>query len=540
MSRYTGPGLRILEPTAGAIVLLIGCVTLSCRALHAQVDHDPQLLQQKAQEALVCVDPARPASDRLRSCTELMDRPGLAKSARAAILVQRADALNALGKRDEAIADLTKAIGIEPASGMALYNRGLAYQRNGELDKALADFHSAAHLLPPFAPAQAALEILREADTATAAENAHICADAAQPPAARVARCTLVLKLKQAVLADSERAHVLGNRANALIALGKRDDALADLSGALTLNPRDEIALASRATLYMDTNRPDLAETDLFKLKLINPTNGTTFYNAGVADQRVGDFAKALDDYRTAVRLLPSFAPAHAALGVLLKAQDPNAALAEFNQALALDAQSPALKSRASLNLSLGQREAAIHDFDALIARDSSDSLAYLNRGVAKEQLGDLESALEDYDRSIAVAPSASAHFDRANLYLQLDQPQKAIADFTAALALDPKNIKALIGRADVNYGARRLAESREDYTRVIESQPENADAFFKRGSVYFDMGDFAAAYRDYSVSLALDPKQPDVLRNRALAAERMGTARDAEKDRQRARADEP
>jgi tetratricopeptide (TPR) repeat protein len=375
-------------------------------------------------------------------------------------------------------------------------------------------------------------------DYAAAAKNARICGDLTQPPAARVASCTLVRK--QAVLTDIGKAMVLHNRANALMALGQRDAALADLSEALTLNPRDEIALASRATLYLDMNQPDLARADLEKLKLINPTNGTAFYNVGITEQTLGDFDKAVDDYRTAVRLLPSFAPAHAALGVVLKAKDPNAALAEFSRALELDAQSTALNSRASLYLSLGQFEAAIRDFDALITRDSADGLAYLNRGVAKERQGNLQGALEDYGRSIDVAPTASAHFDRANLYVQLDRPEQALADFNAALALDPKNIKALLGRADMNYGARRLTESLADYTRVVDVQPKNAEVFFKRGSVYFDMGDFAAAYRDYSVSLALDPKQPDALRNRALAAERMGTTKDAEQDRQRARATEP
>jgi tetratricopeptide (TPR) repeat protein len=225
---------------------------------------------------------------------------------------------------------------------------------------------------------------------------------------------------------------------------------------------------------------------------------------------------------------------------VVLKTQDPNAALAEFNRALELDAQSTALNSRAGLYLSLGQFEPAIRDFDELIAHDSSNSLAYLNRGVAKEQRGDLESALKDYGRSVEIAPSANAHFDRANLYVQLDQPDKALADFNAALAIDPKYLKALIGRADENYGARHLADSLADYTRVIAAQPKNAEVFFKRGSVYFDLGDFAAAYRDYSVSLALDPQQPDVLRNRALAAERMGTLKDAQQDRQRAQVAAP
>jgi tetratricopeptide (TPR) repeat protein len=544
------PVLRTLDPTSGAAAALLICFGVLCGgAALAQVGVDPQAVQ----KAQVCADPAQPSAERVRSCAGVIERAGLAKSAYAAALDERAEALNALGRTDEAIADLTKVIGIEPANGAALYSRGVAYQRSGKDDKALNDFRAAAGLTPPFAPAQLALDTLAKADLPRAAsavpgailgnfaiikKNADLCADATQPPAVRVTGCTLVWK--EAVLHGQELAHVLDNRANALMALGKRDDALADLNEAISANPRDEIGLASRATLYLDMNRTDLARADLDKLKLINPTNGTTFYNAGVAEQAIGDLDKAVDDYRTAARLLPSFAPAHAALGVVLKAKDPNAALAEFNRALELDAQSTALNSRAGLYLSLGQFEAAIRDFDALIARDSANNLAYLNRGVAQERLGNLQSALEDYGRSIAAAPSASAHFDRANLYVQLDQPEQALADFNAALAIDPKNIKALLGRADENYGARHLADSLADYTLVIEAQPKNAEVFFKRGSVYFDLGDFAAAYRDYSTSLELDPKQPDVLRNRGLAAERMGTLKDAQKDRQRAQVAAP
>jgi len=577
--------MRIFEPTSDATAaLVIGIAMLPWHAVLAQIIYDPQLVQERTH---VCADPAQPPAERVASCTRVMDRARLENSAYAIALDERASALTAVGRTDEAIADytraislaprdviaysnratlylesnrldlgiadLTKVLGIEPANGTALYNRGVAYQRSGKDDRALDDFRAAAGLTPPFAPAQLALDTLSKADlppTASAVpgavlgnfalikKNADICADATQPPAARVTRCTLVLK--DAVLHGQELAHVLANRANALMALDKLDDALADLNEAITANPRDEIGLASRATLYIDMNRPDLAEMDLAKLKLINPQNGTTFYNAGVTEQRTGARDKARDDFRNAVRLLPAFAPAHVALGVLLAADDPSAALAQFNQAIELDPQSQALNSRASLYLSLGQFEPAIRDFDELLAHDSSNSLAYLNRGVAKERQGELQSALEDYTRSIAVAPSASAHFDRANLYVQLDQPEKALADFNAAVAIDPKNVKALIGRADENYGARRLAESLADYTRVIEVQPNNAEVFFKRGSVYFDMGDFAAAYRDYSVSLSLDPKQPDVLRNRALAAQRMGTTTDAAKDRQRARAAEP
>jgi tetratricopeptide (TPR) repeat protein len=240
------------------------------------------------------------------------------------------------------------------------------------------------------------------------------------------------------------------------------------------------------------------------------------------------------------VLLLPSFARAHVDLGRLLKGTDSTASLEELGDAIRLDPWIPgaaAFKARASLNLSLGQLEPALEDLSQIIARDDLDGIAYLNRGFVKEQRGSLEGALEDYSRSIGIAATVKAYFNRANVYVQLEEPDQALADFSAALALDPGNVPALIGRADLNHADRRYAESRDDYTRLIAAQPNNAELFFKRGNVYFDMGNFAAAYGDYSASLVLDPNQPDVLYNRAVTAERMGSTRDAEQDRRRARA---
>jgi tetratricopeptide (TPR) repeat protein len=246
-----------------------------------------------------------------------------------------------------------------------------------------------------------------------------------------------------------------------------------------------------------------------------DPANGMAFYNRGVAYQRSGNPSKALDDYRSAVRLLPSFAPAHVALAALLDAdarerlESPDASQSELSETL--------------------------RDLDRIIARNGSDSVAYLHRGVANEELGNLQGAIADYSRSIQLAPSAAGYFNRAGVYQRLQEPEKALADFTAALQVDPKYVPALIARAEENYAHGQLPASLEDYSRVIQVDPSNATAYFERGNVLSDLQKFMEAFSDYSESLKLKPDQPDVLYNRAVAAERIGRLKDAENDRRRA-----
>jgi tetratricopeptide (TPR) repeat protein len=368
------------------------------------------------------------------------------------------------------------------------------------------------------------------------------CGDEKETPAKRLSNCTLVLN--KVLMTDGDTAKVLHNRANALLALGRPEEAFADFTRAIALDPFDYVAYSGRATLDLTTNRLDLAIADLSMVLRPQPSDQATFYNRtvayynrGIAYERKGEFEKAADDYRTAVRLLPTFAPAQAALAVLLsRTSDADAALPALNAALQLDPHSAALKSRATVLLSRGRPADALHDLDDIIAHDSADAIAYLNRGTAKQQLGDFDGAVADYSRSIELAPSVAAHLDRGGLYGQLQQPEQALADFNAAVKLDPQDVRALLARADANYARNDLAASLEDYTHVLGRDPRNAAVYFKRGNIRADLQEYSAACSDYSDSLRLDPNQPDVLYNRALASERMGHLTAAAEDRQRAR----
>jgi tetratricopeptide (TPR) repeat protein len=323
--------------------------------------------------------------------------------------------------------------------------------------------------------------------------------------------------------------------ADADSAVGRHQETIADFTHAIALDPHDLHAYFNRATAYLALNQLDLAIADFTVVIHGEPANGMAFYNRGSSYERSGALDKALDDYRNAVRLLPSFAPAYAALGRLLKTTDTGAALSDLSEAIRLDLHSPALRSRAILYLSLGRPEEALRDFDQVIANDGSDSIAYCDRGVANEKVGHLKSAIDDYSRSIELAPSTAALDNRGNAYARLKQPEKAIADFSAALAIDRKNVPALLGRASANYARKRLSASLDDYTRVIETDPNNAIAYFNRGNIHLDWGEFAEAFADYSAGLKLDPDQAAALIDRAEAAAQMGRSEDAERDRRRA-----
>jgi tetratricopeptide (TPR) repeat protein len=56
---------------------------------------------------------------------------------------------------------------------------------------------------------------------------------------------------------------------------------------------------------------------------------------------------------------------------------------------------------------------------------------AYVNRGLAYQQSGDLEKALADYDKAIELYPKfAFAYYSRGKVYEALGQVDMAVADY--------------------------------------------------------------------------------------------------------------
>lgn len=117
---------------------------------------------------------------------------------------------------------------------------------------------------------------------------------------------------------------------------------------------------------------------------------------------------------------------------------------------------------------------------------------------------------------------------------MRLHHEDAALADFDAALKLEPRNLLALIGRAEADYASKRFVASLDEFNHIIELDPRNATAYFRRGNIRLDRHDWAAALSDYSASLELDPDQPVALYNRSIAEARLGRRKEAAADQRR------
>ncbi len=96
----------------------------------------------------------------------------------------------------------------------------------------------------------------------------------------------------------------------------------------------------------------------------------------------------------------------------------------------------------------------------------------------------------------------------------------KAIADATKAIALNPKNANAfnIRGLVRSSLGTKDRAESIADFGKAIELDPKFIKPYFNRGATKADMSDYDGAIADFAKVIELDPNNIAALEQRSSA----------------------
>jgi tetratricopeptide (TPR) repeat protein len=176
--------------------------------------------------------------------------------------------------------------------------------------------------------------------------------------------------------------------------------------------------------------------------------------------------------------------------------------------------------NRALAKLGLGDTKGAVDDLTVCLTLKGAPSRAWFIRAQAKQRLGDLAGAHQDLEEGLKHEPDESAGFVARGIARLPADPRGALADFDAALALDPFNRHALQDKASVlGEVLGRGEEALKVLDILLMHHPERVEAICGRGVQLARFGRRHAAIRDAHAALALDDKALTVYQTACIYA---------------------
>ena len=116
-------------------------------------------------------------------------------------------------------------------------------------------------------------------------------------------------------------------------------------------------------------------------------------------------------------------------------------------------------------------------------------------------------AAEQSREPSKSGANSAAALNSRGNAFMTKGDLDHAMAEYDAALQVDPQYAPAIANRGSVKVAKGDFAQAIADATRAIELNPKLASAFVIRANGKRHTGDFQVAITDYTHAIEIDPK---------------------------------
>src|SRR5262249_28915432 len=270
--------------------------------------------------------------------------PGYTLSRRALGLVLRQK-----GELQAAIEELRAAVAASPDDAEARHNLGTALLKLNDPEGAIVELGQAARLDPRLSEARINLaQALRKAG--------------------RVEEARREMEASERIMtqkANAGRALILTETAAQRVKAGDLKTAIVELREAVSLNPESlEACFLLASTLRKSSADPMEITKSLRRVLELNPKHVPARYQLGLAFESQGKMAEAMEEYRTATELAPSFIEARRAFGkAAMQVKDWETATRQFRGVIAWTPNDAAAHHQLSLALkALGQLDEAEYE----------------------------------------------------------------------------------------------------------------------------------------------------------------------------------
>jgi tetratricopeptide (TPR) repeat protein len=278
-----------------------------------------------------------------------------------------------------------------PRKARAHNNIAGAYESEGDMDRALKHYETAAMLKPDSVPIQNNLA------------NAYVTSGMFEKA---IERFSMVLRMNPDYI---EAHHDLGS---AYYKMGRTEKAIEQYERVIETNPKFMNAYINLGAIYNSKGRPDKAAEYLKQVVALRPDIAEAHYNLANSHAAMARFEEAIKEYSIALDLDPGNATAHYNIG--------------------------------NAYLTTGLFEKAIEHYGRAIRLKPDLASAHVNLGIAYKNTGRTDMAIEHYEKAVRLEPNnPDANYNLANAYMEQSMVEEAIPHYEKTVILRPEDPSA-------------------------------------------------------------------------------------------------
>ena len=273
---------------------------------------------------------------------------------------------------------------------------------------------------------------------------------------------------------------VFFQRATGYSILGDNQTALGILDNILSLDAGYIDAYRLKASIYEESENYEEVVNSLnraISLHVEETDEGSEFLPQDITDILLNfETSEKVDDYQKRG-------------AAYFKLNNFESAIDDFSRAIELDSNNDFLySSRGDVYLEMGNPQKALEDLNKAVEIEENE-YNFANRARIYKELGYFDAALQDISKAITLneannsdlAQYFEGHFERAEIYMEKGDYNRAVQDYTVEIEKDPTFIEAYERRAAAYraLGMESLAQSDEQKAEELSADAEDSDKSF-------------------------------------------------------------
>ncbi|XP_045424232.1 tetratricopeptide repeat protein 6 isoform X2 [Lemur catta] len=333
-----------------------------------------------------------------------------------------------------------------------------------------------------------------------------------------------ITDLTTAINMDKKCYVAFYNRALCYTKIKEVQMALIDYGIVLLLDAGETITLntfINRGLIYSELEQYGFALEDFKEAALMSQTNVNLCQAAAMCHHRIKEFEEAVNFFTWAIKINPCFLDAYIGRGNTYMEyghdEATNQAQKDFLKALHLNPSY--IKSRIGLCYNLqaqGKFQKAWRHFTVATEVDPKSYLAYEGRAMVCLQMGNNFAAMQDINTAIKINTTAEFLTNRGVIHEFIGQRQNAMKDYQAAISLNPKYSLAYFNAGNIYFHHRQFSQASDYFSKALKFDPENKYVLMNRAIANTILKKYEEAKEDFAYAIESYPFWAALYFNRA------------------------